>query len=141
MGNETDTGEAEGEWTATIETPIDRETLAQGPTTDVAFDLLSHSRRRFVLYCLHSHEGGIDLHRLADHVMRLSEESSAHSVPDYDRLLTRLAHVTLPQLADAGVVVHDRDVDIIWPTEAIAGMGPLLELSATLDFESALPSL
>ena len=141
MGNETDIGQAEGEWAAAIETQIDREGPALEPSIDVAFDLLSRNHRRFVLYCLHRQEGGIDLPRLAEHVTRLFEESPAHTVPDYNHLLTRLAHTTLPRLADAGVVVHDRDVGVIWPTEAIAGMRPLLEISAALDFGSELKSL
>lgn len=136
MGNETESGGVEGEWAGT-EARLDGDAPAPKPPTDVAFDLLSRSHRRFVLYCLYRHDGGVDLPQLAERVAKLSEESQADAVADHDRLLTRLSHTTLPRLADAGIVVFDREAGVVWPTGAIAAMGPLLELSASLDFESA----
>lgn len=141
MGDEIELGGTEGKWATITEMPVGRGTPIPGLSTDVAFNLLSRRHRRFVLYCLRRHDRGIDLPGLADNIARLSEESSTGSALDHERLRTRLTHTTLPRLADAGVVVYDRDANVIWPTEALASMGPLLEVAATLDFDSELPAL
>lgn len=136
MGEETDPGGVDREWPGDIEAAIDRAVSPQGPTADVVFDLLSSSYRRFVLYCLDRHDGAMDEPQLVDAVVRLVETSRVQTSPTHDSVSMRLIHTTLPHLADAGIVVHDREAGVVWPTDAVAAMEPLLDLAAELDFES-----
>lgn len=136
MGDEIDHGGANGEWPGAIEATIGQQTATEGPPTDVVFGLLSKSHRRFVLYCLRRHDGAMDLPQLVDSVVRLVEMSRMPASPAHHSVSRRLTHATLPRLADAGVVVYDRQAGVVWPTDAVAAMEPLLDLATELDFES-----
>jgi hypothetical protein len=139
MDDETDHRGANGGWPGAIEATIGQQTAPEGPPTDVVFDLLSQSHRRFVLYCLHRHDGAMDLPRLVDSVVRLAETSRVQASPAHHSVSLQLTHATLPRLADADVVVYDRQAGVVWPTEAVAAMEPLLDLAAELDFELEPP--
>ena len=136
MRNETDARDIE--WMGAIESTVGREESDRGPTTDVVFDLLSRSHRRFALYSLYGEGEAMDIVALADAVVGLFEQSSLRS-PDSARMKTRLAHTTLPRLADSGAVTYDREAGVAWPTDAVDAMGPLLEFASRVDFESDTP--
>ncbi|ELY86196.1 DUF7344 domain-containing protein [Natrinema altunense] len=94
------------------------------PSLDLVFDLLSNSRRRYVLYDLNDRPDGVaTIENLTENVISLEEatacddadgESPTGSTADSDSMDRRtgvqleLQHVHLPKLEDAGVLEHDR---------------------------------
>ncbi|ELY79800.1 hypothetical protein [Natrinema pallidum] len=99
-------------------------TAAVPPSLDLVFDLLSNSRRRYVLYDLNDRPDGVaTIENLTENVIALEEatacdtadgESTTGSTADSDATDQRtgvqleLQHVHLPKLEDAGVLEHDR---------------------------------
>ncbi|WP_226479492.1 DUF7344 domain-containing protein [Natrinema amylolyticum] len=94
------------------------------PSLDLVFDLLSNSRRRYVLYYLNDQPDGVaTIENLAENVINLEEattrsdadeESTAGLAAGRDspdrraEIQMELQHVHLPKLEDAGVLEHDR---------------------------------
>ncbi|WP_222918623.1 hypothetical protein [Natrinema sp. SYSU A 869] len=94
------------------------------PSLDLVFDLLSNSRRRYVLYYLNDQSDGVaTIEDLTESVITLEEvtvrgdadeESTAsltagHDSPDQQaEVQMELQHIHLPKLEDAGVLEQDR---------------------------------
>lgn len=93
------------------------------PSLDLVFELLSNSRRRYVLYHLNERPDGVaTLETLAENVRALERtiggddadgEGDEGSAARQSGVRTELRHVHLPKLEDAGVLEHDRRSDTV----------------------------
>lgn len=86
-----------------------------GPLSrDAVHSLLADERRRTLLRCLGDH-GPLAVSDLADEVARAEHDSPLPQIPDGDVLCVYLSlwHCHLPKLAQAAVVDHDRDRDLV----------------------------
>lgn len=81
------------------------------PSTSELFDVLADQRRRYVLDLLRERGEALTLGDVAEEVAaREAERAGAGpSNEDVRRIRLTLRHLHLPKLADAGVVVHDRE--------------------------------
>ena len=77
------------------------------PKLDVIFDVLSHSRRRYILYALHNSSSHVaTLEELTDYVLKKEGKSD----PDYDIQLevrTTLQHIHVPKLVESNLIEVD----------------------------------
>lgn len=89
----------------------DHEPLSQ----DTVFDLLSNTRRRYLLKRLSEIEGGADLGDLATDVAAMENDVSAEEVTTQQRKRTyvSLYQTHVPKLVEAGVVDYDRDAGTV----------------------------
>lgn len=80
---------------------------------DDLFDVLSHRRRRYVLYCLYQHDESVNVDSLAQWIVCLEEGKPPKTVSqgDVKRAETDLYHSQLPKLADAQLLTYDRDTN------------------------------
>jgi hypothetical protein len=97
------------------ETPPDQNTLSQ----DVVFDLLSSSRRRFVLYYLRTETESVKLTDLSDEVAAWEYETPIEELTEQER---KRAYVSLyqthvPKLVEAGLIDHDTDSGMLRLTD------------------------
>lgn len=79
-------------------------------TATAVFRLLSHHRRRVVIQYLSTQAGVTPVSDVADQIALLEGE---HTHDQYERICTSLVHNHLPMLADAGVVEHDQDREVV----------------------------
>ena len=77
---------------------------------DTIHDLLGNARRRFVLRALFE-ENALDLDRLATRLARRESGTAEPTATDRERAYTALASIHVPRLAEAGVVMFDRDTE------------------------------
>ncbi len=81
--------------------------LAETPSLDLVFGLLSNRHRRYVLYYLQSQTDDVaTIDELAHHVLTLDEDLEP-SVDNRRQVVMSLQHTHLPKLEDIGVVEHD----------------------------------
>ena len=87
---------------------------------DALFRVLSNGRRRYVLACLRQFATPMALSDVADEVATYERDATTAEIPaDAVRSVhTRLYHVHVPMLADAGLVDYDEKRDAVAPTEA-----------------------
>ena len=73
------------------------------------FDVLTHRRRRYILYELQHHDEELSTQHLAMTVAAWETERSQSAVEatDYRRVFTALHHAHLPKLADANAIAYD----------------------------------
>jgi hypothetical protein len=78
---------------------------------DVVFDILSSSRRRYVLYRLREAEGPIELTELAEQVAAWENDTETDQITEQERkrVYVSLYQTHIPRLDDVGLVVYDRD--------------------------------
>ena len=83
------------------------------PTLDQIFEVLSHRRRRYVLYYLrHVSDGVASIEDIATHVAQF--ECTSENADDHQAsILTSLQHVHLPKLEEAGVVEYDERSEMV----------------------------
>lgn len=113
--------------------PTDGDRLSDVST---AFDLLSESRRRGVLYSLELSER-TTLDTLSERLARWERKAGrATAVAD---VRTSLVHAHLPRLADAGVVEFDRATGAIEATDEVGPLRPFL--LKTRESEPSIPRL
>ena len=84
-----------------------RRSVEECPSTDELFGLLSSGRRRRLVAHLHARDGPVSLSDAIEHVAESEGDDRRTSVA------TEFHHVHLPKLADADVVRHDRDADVL----------------------------
>lgn len=92
------------------------------PVDDV-HDILAIEHRRHALAFLDDQRGRVSVDALADHVTTAMAGQDGRDIT-HAEVATRLYHVDLPKLADAGIVVYDRDAGTVTPTDrldAVAG--------------------
>ena len=85
----------------------DTEQLSQ----DLVFDILSSSRRRFVLYYLRQVDEPVDLTELAEEVAAWENECSVEELTTQQRkrVYVSLYQTHVPKLESVGLVDYDRD--------------------------------
>ena len=81
---------------------------------DVIFDILSSTRRRYVLYYL-SQEGPMELTELAEHVAARENDTDVEDLTKQQRkrVYVSLYQTHVPKLEDAGFVDHDQDMGMV----------------------------
>lgn len=113
--------------------PSDRSVLADlDADTDALFEVLSDTRRRFVIACLAEYDTPLALPDVADelavweHDARLPEISPE----DVATIHADLYHVHVPKMVDAGVLEYNQERELVALAE------PSDELVAHLDLPS-----
>lgn len=93
------------------ETPVE---ATVSLSLDAIYDILAHQHRRSTIACLDEH-GPLALPDLADEVARYEHDGMAGPIPEDEvrRVHSSLRHAHLPKLAEADVVSHDQDRDIV----------------------------
>jgi hypothetical protein len=78
---------------------------------DVIFDVLSSSRRRYVLYYLSQHEEPVELPSLAEEVAAWETESTVEELSSQERkrVYVSLYQTHIPKLQEVGLVDYDQD--------------------------------
>lgn len=78
---------------------------------DVVFDILSSTRRRYVLYYLRTTDGPVRLTDLAEEVAAWENETNRANITDQERkrVYVSLYQTHIPRLAEAGLVSYDKD--------------------------------
>ncbi len=81
---------------------------------DNIFEVLSSSRRRYVIYYLYSHEGTAELKELARHIAAWESGAPLESITDEEtrRVYISLYQTHLPKLAEFDIVRYDSDARI-----------------------------
>lgn len=102
-------------------------TEATDLTRTGAYRLVSHAYRRALVECLDGYDDGVALADAAADVALRNLDRSDEASGDDDRLdvYTALHHSHVPKLADAGILDHDRDRNVVSLTErgrALAAM-------------------
>lgn len=87
----------------------------QSLSQDTIFDILSSSRRRYVLYYLRQAEGPVELTALADHVAAWENQTEIENLTDREkkRVYVSIYQTHIPKLDQAGVVSWDRDTGTV----------------------------
>ncbi|PSQ07281.1 hypothetical protein BRC97_03910 [Halobacteriales archaeon QS_6_71_20] len=94
--------------------------MSDDPVTfDSVLDLCRHQHRRTVLVALAEERAPVTLDELTRRIVEYDDRSarrmSADGVSEDVRI--SLLHVHLPKLASEGFVTHDRDRQVVEPTE------------------------
>jgi len=78
---------------------------------DVIFDVLSSSRRRYVLYYLSQHDAPVELPTLAEEVAAWETESTVEELSSQERkrVYVSLYQTHVPKLEEVGLVEYDQD--------------------------------
>jgi len=78
---------------------------------DVVFDVLSSSRRRYVLYYLSQREQPVELPSLAEEVAAWETESTVEDLSSQERkrVYVSLYQTHIPKLEEVGLVDYDQD--------------------------------
>jgi len=86
---------------------------------DTVFDILSNSRRRYVLYYLRQESEPIQLTKLAEHVAAWENGTDIESVGKQERkrMYVSLYQTHIPKLADTGLVGYDKEAGTVALTE------------------------
>jgi len=94
----------------------------QGLSQDVIFDVLSSSRRRYVLYYLSQHEQPVELPSLAEEVAAWETESAVDELSSQERkrVYVSLYQTHIPKLEEVGLVDYDQDSGEVSLTEQSA---------------------
>lgn len=109
------------------QSPTDHQTtnMSQGDsqrlTQDVAFDLLSSPRRRYVINYLQQGETPVELGTLAEEVAAWENETSIEELTSKQkkRVYVSLYQTHVPKLEDYGVVSYDEDAGTVSMTDRI----------------------
>lgn len=105
-------------------TPIAGETDA----LDDRIAVLADARRRQVLAHLADAPDAVAVEDLVDRLVA-SDVGTTPLADDPDHVTSRLHHVHLPKLADAGFVAYDEAAGRVTPTEACEQVAPLLDVA------------
>ncbi|MGA9399643.1 DUF7344 domain-containing protein [Haladaptatus sp.] len=105
-----------------------------GSSLSRSFDVLSHYRRRLVLYhLLETFDGRASLDALTDIIVAESEELDM--TPEaHRRTMVSLQHVHLPKLVAMGVIEHDEEENMVRLRTPSSMLDRLLDLC--LDYET-----
>lgn len=95
--------------------PTDDQELSQ----DVIFDVLSSSRRRYVLYYLSQRDEPVELPSLAEEVAAWETETSVDELSSQERkrVYVSLYQTHIPKLEEVGLVDYDQDSGEVSLTE------------------------
>lgn len=86
---------------------------------DALFDVLSDSRRRFILTYLQEHDTPMALMDVVDELATWEHEADITDIPakEVSSISISLYHRHLPKMADAGIVEYTREGGAEVPTE------------------------
>ena len=106
-------------------------------STDDLFNVLSNSRRRYVVYFLKHTTDSVELGPLATQIAAWENNESRADVSSIERkrVYTSLQQIHLPKMDDIGVVDFDKRSGIIKPTASLAEL--TLNTNGTSTDESA----
>lgn len=97
----------------------------ESPTSDEIFEILSSSRRRYLLYHLYQHDGSADLRTLAEETASV-EFGSPLTEEQIKRIYIAFYQTHVPKLESAGFVDYDRDNQRVTLNERTAVIGTVL---------------
>jgi hypothetical protein len=82
---------------------------------DVVFDILSSSRRRYVLYRLRETEGPVELTELAEQVAAWENDTDTDQITEQERkrVYVSLYQTHIPRLDEVGLITYDKDTGMI----------------------------
>lgn len=105
-----------------METPLSQDTV---------FEILSNSRRRYVLYYLRQETEPIQLTTLAEHVAAWENETDVESLGDQERkrVYVSLYQTHIPKLAEIGLVEYDKEAGTVALADKGASMDKYLSES------------
>lgn len=100
--------------------------------TDVLFDVLSDSRRRFVIACLRKYATPMALGDIADELAIWEHDAEITEIPaaEVTSIYASLYHMHIPKLADAGIVEYSQERDAVTLTESGDEFDPFVDLPA-----------
>ncbi len=89
---------------------IEPSTESEPISRDTAFEILTNPRRRYALSYLRSKSERVSIGELAEAVAAWEQDTSVELVSSKERksVYTSLYQTHLPKMADAGVIVYDR---------------------------------
>jgi len=78
---------------------------------DVVLDILSSSRRRYVLYRLRDAEGAVELTELAEQVAAWENDTDPDQITEQERkrVYVSLYQTHIPRLDEVGIVAYDKE--------------------------------
>jgi len=84
-------------------------------TQDTVFEILSNSRRRFMLSYLHEHEGPVDLMDLANEIAAWENDTTVEELTDKQskRVYVSVYQTHVPKLVSTGLIEYDSDSGLI----------------------------
>lgn len=114
---------------------MDNSTETADPATDVdaeylseLFDVLSHQRRRYTLYCLWTYDTPMALADLTDEIVRFEVDAEPTAVPDIrEQVYVHLYHRHLPKLHEADLVTFDMTRNLVSLGSAATNVLPYLK--------------
>jgi Flp pilus assembly protein TadB len=97
----------------------------QSLSQDMVFDLLSNSRRRFVLHYLKQADGPVRLSELAAEIAAIENEVAVDELTSQQRKRTyvSLYQTHIPKLQDAGAVSYDAETGMVELAEGAGEIG------------------
>lgn len=95
---------------------------------DTVFDILSNSRRRYVLYYLRQQTEPVQLTTLAEHVAAWENDTDVESLREQERkrVYVSLYQTHVPKLADTGLVRYDKEEGTVALADEAEKMGDYL---------------
>lgn len=90
-------------------------TGSESISRDIAFEILTNPRRRYALSYLRSKSGTVSIGELAEVIAAWEQETDVELVSSKERksVYTSLYQTHLPKMADAGVIVYDRQRGLV----------------------------
>lgn len=84
-------------------------------TQDTVFEILSNSRRRFMLSYLHEHDGPVDLMDLANEIAAWENDTTVDELTDKQskRVYVSVYQTHVPKLVSTGLIEYDSDSGLI----------------------------
>lgn len=100
-------------------------------TQDAVFDILSSSRRRYVLFYLRQADEPVELNALAEHVAAWENELPVEELSDQQRkrVYVSLYQTHIPKLDSIGLVDHDQDSGLVELTDRAQEIDSYLTVS------------
>lgn len=98
--------------------------------SDALFDVLSDSRRRFVLACLQEHDTPMALENIVDELAIWEHDAEITEIPaeEVSSISISLSHVHIPKMVDGGIVKYSQERDAVTLTEDYDELTSLVSL-------------
>jgi len=102
-------------------------------TQDVVFDILSSSRRRYVLFYLRQADEPVELNDLAEHVAAWENELPVEELSDQQRkrVYVSLYQTHIPKLDSIGLVDYDQESGLVELTDRALEIDSYLSVSTS----------
>jgi hypothetical protein len=105
----------------------------QSLSQDLVFDLLSNSRRRFVLHYLKQADGSVRLSELAAEIAAIENDVPVDDLTSQQRKRTyvSLYQTHIPKLQDAGAVTYDAETGMVGLAAGASKIGEYFQQQST----------